>query len=1006
MRSLFVFLLITFSVNGQIEKPIDGVKKPLSNSFILTNVTILASPNTTIQNGAIAVENGKITAVLKNGISLPKGLPIIDGKKGVVVPSFIELNTSAGLSTDNKIENNLEGSYWNNAIRSAFNALNWVDLTKTKTEEYHKMGFGTLFTHRNDGIAQGYGTLLQLGITEDFIYKDKLASFYSFRKGSSPDEYPSSLAGVIALLRQVFYDTKWHVQYGKSTNYSLDALNDQSTKPSFFQLSDKYDVFRVKNLMQEFNRKFIVVGNGEEQFLGKIWDTLNTQLVIPINFPTPYEMTDPFLAHEIPYSELKKWEMAPRNPSFLMNQNQSFAITSAGHEKASDFWKHIHLALSYGWTEADALRALTITPATLLNMQTEIGSIEASKWANFTLYSKNPFLFDAKVLEVFSKGQRKIYDEMPETDIRGTYSLNIDGVKYWLDIKGEIDKPSADIRTIKIKTDTITVENNTDTVAKIKASITHHYNDVSLAFRNGKNSFSLKGEVNPRVMIFEGEGTNQEGKWIKWSALCNKRFEDKDGAKTAWTKITDTLTQIQFPNSGFGFKEMPRAQTIIIEDATIWTNEDAGIIQEGTVIVENGKIKAIHKGASSYTKPANAITINGKGKVLTSGIIDEHSHIALTRGVNEGTQSVTCEVRMGDAINPEDIDIYRQLAGGVTAAQLLHGSANPIGGQSALVKLKWGHYPNEYLIKNAPKFVKFALGENVKQSNWGVHNRFPQTRMGVEQIFIDAFSRAVEYDKQKSASNSGKDKKMSTPPPFNLELEALSEIVRGERKITCHSYVQSEINMLMHVADSFGFKVNTFTHILEGYKVADKLAKHVLGASTFADWWAYKFEVMEAIPYNAALMTNMGIPVAINSDDAEMGRRLNQEAAKTIKYGGMTEDQAWKMVTLNPAKMLHLDNRMGSIKVGKDADLVLWTNNPLSITAKPIYTLVDGEILYDAQQEFLQVQFINKEKARILMKMQENVKKGESTKPFLPKKTGHFHCNTLGEDKSFGTNEH
>ncbi|NBW60060.1 MAG: amidohydrolase, partial [Crocinitomicaceae bacterium] len=360
-----------------------------------------------------------------------------------------------------------------------------------------------------------------------------------------------------------------------------------------------------------------------------------------------------------------------------------------------------------------------------------------------------------------------------------------------------------------------------------------------------------------------------------------------------------------------------------------WTNEQEGILNNATIFIENGKIKRVEiDPKKSGELPKDMLIIDAKGKHLTSGIIDEHSHIAISRGVNEGGQAVSAEVSIGDVVNPDDINIYRQLSGGVTAAQLLHGSANPIGGQSALIKLKWGFSPDEMLIKNAPKFIKCALGENVKQANWGDFNtvRFPQSRMGVEQVFYDGFTRAKAYKKEWEDFQVNLGKKGASTifaPRKDLELEVLNEILDSKRFISCHSYVQSEINMLMHVADSMGFKINTFTHILEGYKVADKMKKHGAGGSTFSDWWAYKFEVNDAIPYNAKLMQDQGLVVAINSDDAEMGRRLNQEAAKSVKYGGMSEEEAWKMVTLNPAKLLHLDDRMGSVKIGKDADLVL-----------------------------------------------------------------------------------
>ena len=397
----------------------------------------------------------------------------------------------------------------------------------------------------------------------------------------------------------------------------------------------------------------------------------------------------------------------------------------------------------------------------------------------------------------------------------------------------------------------------------------------------------------------------------------------------------------------------------MFKNATVWTSEKEGILKNTDVLLKDGKIAQIGKNL----RARGARVVDATGKHLTAGIIDEHTHIALSSSNESGHNSVA-EVTMEDAINPSDMNIYRNLSGGVTTAQLLHGSANPIGGRSAIVKLKWGETADNMVYKNAPKFIKFALGENVKQSRSTNGTRFPQTRMGVEQVYIDYFQRAKEYDALKK---SGK------PYRKDLELETLAEILNKERFITCHSYVQSEINMLMKVADKFNFNINTFTHILEGYKVADKMKDHGVGASTFSDWWAYKYEVNDAIPFNAAIMHNVGITVAINSDDREMSRRLNQEAAKTIKYGGMTELEAWKMVTINPAKLLHLDDRVGSIKVGKDADVVLWTDHPMSIYAKAQTTIIEGRVYFDIDQDLAKRAAIKKERS-LLMNMMLNEK--------------------------------
>ena len=380
------------------------------------------------------------------------------------------------------------------------------------------------------------------------------------------------------------------------------------------------------------------------------------------------------------------------------------------------------------------------------------------------------------------------------------------------------------------------------------------------------------------------------------------------------------------------------------------------------MLVRSGQIAEVGDNLSAN----GAMVVDGSGKHLTPGIIDEHSHIALF-SINE-TETNSSMVRMKDVVDSESINIYRNLAGGVVAEQLLHGSANPIGGQSAIVKMRWGAPPQELLIEGADEYIKFALGENVKRSRNPSSVRYPQTRMGVEQVFVNAFSQAQEYGKTWDDYNnlSRNQQRDTAAPRRDLVDEAMLEILNGERFVTSHSYVQSEINMLMHVADTFDFNINTFTHILEGYKVADKMALHGAGGSTFSDWWGYKWEVRYAIPYNAALMQQAGVVVALNSDDAEMSRRLNQEAAKAVKYGDVSEIDALKMVTLNPAILLHLDDRMGSIKVGKDADLVLWSDHPLSVYAAAETTWIEGIPYYDRRDDQQLRREIEDERARII----------------------------------------
>ena len=541
-------------------------------------------------------------------------------------------------------------------------------------------------------------------------------------------------------------------------------------------------------------------------------------------------------------------------------------------------------------------------------------------------------------------------------------------------------------------------------------TITINQADISMAFNfpteNKTGGFQLHGKIKRKGEIIEGDALLPDGNWSEWAAIKKQKKSNKVDEEKTNANETIEEPKSWLPNLAFGRNAELVDRPLVIKNTTLWTNEAEGIMENATVVCFDGKIIIVSK--NNVVIPPNAIIVDGKGMHLTSGIIDEHSHIAISKGVNEGGQTITAEVSIADVVNPDDINIYRQLAGGVTAAQLLHGSANTIGGQSALIKLKWGSSPDEMIIPNAPKFIKCALGENVKQSNWGDYStvRFPQTRMGVEQVFYDGFVRAAAYKKEWNTFLLSKKTENSITPRKDLELEVLCEILSGERKITCHSYVQSEINMLMKVADSMGFTVNTFTHILEGYKLADKMKEHGVGASTFSDWWAYKFEVNDAIPYNAALMNQQGLVVAINSDDAEMGRRLNQEAAKSVKYGGMSEIDAWKMVTLNPSKLLHLDDRMGSVRVGKDADLVLWSDNPLSINAIVQMTVIDGKILFSLEEDKLSQSRNKVERARLTSLMLSQNKSNGDTQKFKPKRNKHFHCNTIGEEGSELENSH
>ncbi len=421
----------------------------------------------------------------------------------------------------------------------------------------------------------------------------------------------------------------------------------------------------------------------------------------------------------------------------------------------------------------------------------------------------------------------------------------------------------------------------------------------------------------------------------------------------------------------------------VIQNATILT-VTRGTIEGGSILIRNGKIADVGKGIKA---PAGATVIEATGMYVTPGIIDCHSHIAIDGGVNEGSIAVSSMARIEDVINPDDINIYRDLAGGVTAANLLHGSANPIGGTNAVIKLRWGKDTRGLLFEGAPPGIKFALGENPKRSNFtpppGTPRRYPNTRMGVMDVIRQAFIEAREYKKQWDdyRKRAAAGEKNLLAPPRNFTLDPLVEILEGKRLVHAHSYRADEILQLIRLAEEFGFKIATFQHVLEGYKVADEMARHGAGGSTFSDWWAYKVEAYDAIPYNAALMTERGVVVSINSDSAEEARHLNQEAGKTMKFGGLSETEALKLVTLNPAKQLHIDKWVGSIEVGKDADLVLFDKHPLSVYSVPQKVLIDGEVYFDREKDIAHRAEIEKEKKELKEKEKPKEQKKDEKKP-------------------------
>ncbi len=950
---LITILLFSLTTIAQENFPVNGVHESSNIATAFIDADVHISYEKQIKNCTLLIQKDIILDLGFN-LELTPNTKIINAKGFKICPSFIDIYSNYDQAQPD--EDNL--SNWNSAIKAEYDVINNFRIDKKKSEKLIENGFGSINIFNDDGIIRGTSSLLNLSYNKPHkqVLTSKSALFLSFNKGSSKTTYPRSLMGAIALIRQTLYDLEWYQNQTKTYDSSLEALGKKIKLPMIFEVDDFQSIFRANKIAKEFDLSFIFKTNGDEYQRLIELNKLKPSLIVPLNFPKIKLDSDYYKNLNYSLAELKHVDTAPHNIKKLSENNIEYAITPHGTKNFNEFYKNIELVISTGVSETEILKSLTYTPAKFLNANDKIGSIEKNKKANFIIYKGKLFHDDFTIFQNWINGEQYIINDIEAPNLIGRYKFNFGN---------KLDS----VVEISLNKGKFTAEFINDS-SKVKKIEKFRFANNSISFKVNKYLFS---GVKKDSLIF-GESFDSLGNVKPW--VLSKISSDLPIVKTTNKKTEISHSEITYPNSAYGLSKYPVQESIIFRNATLWTNEKLGIVDNYDIAIADGKIISIGKNISKkiFKKSNNIKIIDAEGKHITSGIIDEHSHIAIKKGVNEGSQSVTSEVRIGDVINCKDINIYRQLAGGVTIAQLLHGSANPIGGQSAIIKLRWGQLGENLKYKKAKPFIKFALGENVKQSNWGSNyrTRFPQTRMGVEQTFENAFTRALDYDKKLQLH---KKNKKNPKPRRDLELDALVEVLNKERYVTCHSYVQSEILMLMDIAEKFEFNINIFTHILEGYKVAEELKNHGASASTFSDWWAYKYEVNDAIPYNAALLNIAGVNTAINSDDAEMGRRLNHEAAKMVKYGNASHEDAWKSITLNPAKMLEIDEFVGSLKAGKEADIVLWSGNPLSVYSKVERTYVDGRCYFSQEEDQKQREIIKSERARLISKL--NIKEND-----------------------------
>jgi imidazolonepropionase-like amidohydrolase len=994
MRKLFYLLLLILPLKlsaQQDDAPVVGVSDKRVEVYGLRNARVIVDYQTTLEKTDILISNGRIEAIGTN-LVFPKGTIIYDLTGKTVYPSFVDAyaanygikvqaaaadanpfaafmnppQTARGGSQAATPEARI-ADYWNDGINASYNiSSEFIPDTKV-AGEYRQIGFGAVVTFKNDGIAKGTSALVSTGDgkANNVILKNKASANYSINRSRSADIYPASQFGIIALLRQVNYDAQWYKQLpaGYFHDDGLEAYTSNLALPQIFEVTNKLEILRADKIGKEFGINYIIKGGGDEyQTLDDIKKT-GDKLIIPVNFPEAPDVKDPYDAASVSYTTLKHYELAPANLSRVAGAGLTFAITSADLRTRTTFLTNLRKAVKYGLPEAEALKALTYTPANLIGAADLVGAVKKNMIANLLITSGDIFKDDCVIYENWVQGTPYRFIDLRTKDLRGTYALKVDTANYKLTLNGTFDKPTAGLKL--------------DTTAVRGATFTQDKDIVSITFERARVRFRLSGYIVGQDM--EGKGQMDNGNWFAWKATFSGPAPEAEARQRRQTPIPE-LGKVIYPFTAYGRSEIPKQEDVLFKNATVWTSEKEGKLLNTDVLVQKGKIAKIGK---NLTAPEGVRTIDATGMHLTPGIIDEHSHLALD-ATNEMGQAITSEVRAGDVLDPEDQTIYRQLAGGVTLSHTLHGSANPIGGQSVLIKERWGHNAEELKVENQVGFLKHALGENVKRST----SRYPNTRMGVEQIIRDAYQRAVDYNTEWKTWNALKpaDRIGKIPPRRDLELDAIVDVLEKRSFMVCHTYVQSEGTMIMNIASDFGIKVNSLIHFNEGYKIADQIVAHGANASVFSDWWDYKYEVYEGTAYNASMLVKQGVLTCIHSDDAEMGRRLNQEAAKVMKYGGISETDALKLITINPATILHLGDRTGSIKAGKDADLVLWTDYPLSIYARASKTMVDGTFFFDEEQDAKMEEQISGERNRIIANILRETPATGSTMPNFPRR--------------------
>lgn len=960
-------------------EPVAGIADDAVRIDAIVGARVVPRPGVVIDSGTVVLRDGRIAAVgPSRRVQPPAGARVWDGTGQTLYAGLIEPAAEIGLPTGD--EARAQATHWNVNVLADLRAVDRYRADAGALQELRALGFTAALVTPSTGLFRGRSALVSTaeGPLRQVLVRADVAQHVALHNPGSPSDrqenvrYPGSLMGAVALVRQTFLDAAWYA----------DAPNRRDTPPLqpepalaalagvidgddlvVLQVGNERMLRAARTIVDEAELERVVLrGGGAEYRQVQRLTAMQRPIILPVAFPPAPDVSDAEDALRVSLASLWHWEAAPGNPAAVRDAGIEIALTSTGLPKRSEFHAQVRRAIDYGLSAEDALAAVTTVPAGLLGVDEELGTITPGKRAHLTIADGDLFAEGTKVLALWIDGVRHVLQPAPDLDLRGDWQWT-SADSTLPDLRLSVEGGAApDSWSASLQRDSLDLQTRHFRVDRRRLSLTVPGDSLGIV-----GHIQISGRVTSEGLA--GDAALPDGRSVTWTATpvaadsASSADDDRRDAseKASAQTLPRATTAPPFPPVAFGAPVPPQPDAVLVRGATIWTSGSRGILPQADLLVRKGRIAAI---GTDLDAPRGAVVIDARGKHVTPGLVDAHVHAGVMGGVNEWTRAVSAEVRVGDVLNAYDARLYRFLAQGTTTVHTMHGSANPIGGQNATLKLRWGAPAEGLFAEGATPTIKFALGENVKHSNRGPHftTRYPQTRMGVVELIRDRLTRAREYARSRRQDDGTR---------RDLQLDALVEVLEGRRLVHCHSYRQDEILALIRVAEEFGFTVGTFQHVLEGYKVAAEIAAHGAGASTFSDWWGYKYEVADATPYNAALMHFVGVGVSLNSDLSNFGGRIHVDAAKAVKYGGVSEEEALHMITIEPARQLGLQDRIGSLEPGKDADFVLWSRSPLSGTTLCEQTWIDGRRYFDREADAERRHQVEAERARLVQAVLE-----------------------------------